>query len=82
MMALVVKNSPTSAGDVRNSGSVPGLGRSPGGGHGNPFQYSWLENPVNTGDGQAIVYRVTKTWTRLKQLSMHRYIAEYICLFI
>ena len=56
MVALVVKNLPASAGDVRNSGSVPGLGRSPGGGHGNPFQYSWLENPMDTGHWQAIVY--------------------------
>ena len=44
-MVLVVKNPPTSAGDVRDLGSIPGLGRSPGGGHGNPLQYSCLENP-------------------------------------
>ena len=62
-MALAVKNLPASARDVRNSGSVPGLERSPGGGHGNPFQYSWLQNPMDTGDLQAIAYRVIKTWT-------------------
>ena len=61
-MALAVKNLPASARDVRNSGSVPGLERSPGGGHGNPFQYSWLQNPMDTGDLQAIAYRVIKTW--------------------
>ena len=44
-MVLVVKNPPTSVGDIRDMGSTPGLGRSPGGGHGNPFQYSCLENP-------------------------------------
>ena len=44
-VALVVKNSPASAGDLRNSGSIPRSGRSPGGGHGNPLFYSCLENP-------------------------------------
>ena len=45
--ALVVKNLPANAGDVRHSGSVPGLGRSPGGGHDNPLQYSCLENSMD-----------------------------------
>ena len=44
---LVVKNLPTNAGDLRDSGSTPGSGRSPGGGHGNPLQYSCLENPMD-----------------------------------
>ena len=44
-MALVVKNPPANAGDVRDAGSIPGSGRSSGGGHGNPPQYSCLENP-------------------------------------
>ena len=44
-MALVVKNPPANAGDVRDTGLIPGLGRSPGEGHGNPLQYSCLENP-------------------------------------
>ena len=44
-MALVVKNLPVNAGDMKDLGSIPGPGRSPGGGHGNPFQYSCLENP-------------------------------------
>ena len=43
-MTLVVKNLPAKAGNVRNAGLIPGLGRSPGGGHGNPLQYSCLEN--------------------------------------
>ena len=47
--ALVVKNLPANAGDVRDVGLVPGAGRSPGGGHGNPLQYSCLENPHGQG---------------------------------
>ena len=46
-MVLVVKNPPANAGDIRDASSVPGLERSPGGGHGNPFQYSCLENPMD-----------------------------------
>ena len=46
-MALVVKNLPANAGDTRDSDSVPGLGRSPGEGKGNPLQYSYLENPMD-----------------------------------
>ena len=45
----VVKNLPANAGDVRDTGSIPGLGRSPGGEHGNPLQYSCLEYPVDGG---------------------------------
>ena len=48
--ALVVRNLPANAGDIRDPGSVLGFGRSPGGGHGNPLQYSCLENPMNRGD--------------------------------
>ena len=48
-MALEVKNLTANAGDLREVGSIPGSGRSPGGGHGNPFQYSCLENPVDRG---------------------------------
>ena len=44
-VALVIKNSPANAGDLRDVGSIPELGRSPGGGHGSPLQYSCLENP-------------------------------------
>ena len=62
-MALVVKNWPANAGDVRDAGSIPGSGRSPGGGNSNPLQYSCLENPMDRGAWQAIVHRVTKSWT-------------------
>ena len=57
----MVKNLPAIAGDVRDLGSIPGLGRSPGGGHGNPLQYSCLENPMDRGVWWATVYRVTKS---------------------
>ena len=70
-MALVVKNLPANAGDIRDVDSVPGLGRSPEGGHGNPFQYSCLENPMDRGVWRATVHTVAKSWTWLKQLSMH-----------
>ena len=60
-MALVVKNLPANAGDIRDVGSIPGSGRSPEGGHGNPFQYSCLENPMDRGAFWAIVHRVTQS---------------------
>ena len=56
-------------GDVRDVGSIPGSRRSPGGGHGNPLQCSCLENPLDRGACRATVHRVSKSWTRLKQLS-------------
>ena len=64
-MALVVKNLPANAnaGDVRDTGSIPGSGRSYGGGHGNPLQYSCLENPVDRGAWQATVHGVVKSLT-------------------
>ena len=57
-MALVVKNPPVNAGDVRDVGLIPEWERSPGGGHGNPLQYSCLENPMDRGAWRAIVHRV------------------------
>ena len=65
----MVKNSPANAGYVRDAGSVPGLGRSPGGGHGNPLQYSCLENPMDRGTCQATAPRVAQSRTWLKPLS-------------
>ena len=67
----MVKNSPANAGDIKDLGSIPGSGRSPGEGHGNPLQYSCLENPMDTGAWGATVHRVAKSQTWLKQLSMH-----------
>ena len=62
-VALVVKNLPANAGDVRDGGSIPGLGRSPGGGHGYPLQYSCLENPMDRGAWWATVHGVAKSQT-------------------
>ena len=67
-VALVVKNAPANAGDLRDVGSIPGLGRSPGAGHGNPLQYSCLENLMDRTAWWATVHRVPKSWTRLKRL--------------
>ena len=60
-MSLVVKNPSVSAGDLRDTGSVPESGRSAGGGSGNPLQYSCLESPMDTGAGQATVHRVARS---------------------
>ena len=62
-VVLVVKNPPANAGDIRDAGLIPGLGRWPGGGHGNPLQYSCLENPMDREAWQVVVHRVAKSWT-------------------
>ena len=62
-VAVRVKNSPANAGDIRDVGLIPGSGRSPGGGHGNPLQYSCLENPKEGGAWRATVHEVAKSWT-------------------
>jgi len=59
-VVLVVKNLPANAEDVRNMGSIPGLGRSPGGGNGNPLQYACLGNPTDIEAWQATVGGITK----------------------
>ena len=68
----MIKNLLASAGAAGdgNVGSIPGSGRSPGGGHGNPLQYSCLENPMDRGAWRARVHGVTKSWTHL---STHTY---------
>ena len=68
----VVKNPPDSAGDVKDGGTVPGLRRSPEGGHGNPLQYSCLENPKDREAWEATVCGVTKSQTQLKQFRLLR----------
>ena len=65
-VALVGKNLPANAEDVRDVSSIPGLGRSLGEGHGNPLQYSCLDNPMDRGALQATVGRVAKSKTQLK----------------
>ena len=59
-MVLIVKNPSANAGDIKDTGLIPGLGRSPGGGHGNPLQYLCLENPMDRGAWRAIAHRVAK----------------------
>ena len=65
-MALEVQNTLANAGDIRDIGSNPGLGRFPGEGNGNPLQSSFLENPIDRGTWQATVHRVSQNQTQLK----------------
>ena len=67
----MVKKLPANGGDERDAGSISGLGRSPGEGHGNPLQYSCLENPLDRGAWQATVHGIVKSQTYLERLSMH-----------
>ena len=67
----MVKNPPANAGDVRDMSLIPEWGRSPGGGHGNPLQYSCLENPMDRGAWQATVPRFAKSRLQLKRLTTH-----------
>ena len=69
-VVLVVKNLPANAGDMRDTCSISVGGRSPGGEHGNPLEYSCLENPMDRGAWQATVYSVAKSQTQLKWLSL------------
>ena len=68
-LALVVKNLPVNAGDIRDVGTMPGSGRSPEGGYGNELQYSCLENPMDRRAWRATVHRVAKSRTRLSNLA-------------
>ena len=61
----MVKNLPSNAGDRRDTGSIPGLGRSPGEGNDNPLQYSYLENPMDREPGQSTAHEVAKNQTQL-----------------
>ena len=87
-VALVVKNLPANAGDVRDAGSIPESEGFPGGGNGNPLQYSCLKNPMDRGAWWATIHRVAKSWIRLKDLAythtpfiMLQYIFFYTQLF-
>ena len=70
-VVLVVKNPPANGGNSRDVGLIPRSGRSCGGGHGNPLQYSFLENPMDRGVWRAMVPRVTKSWPQLERLSTY-----------
>ena len=72
--ALVVKNPPASVGDLRKVGSIPGLERSRGGGHGTPLQNSSLENPMDRGAWPAAVHRTAQSQTWLKHLNIHAHV--------
>ena len=63
-MTVEVKNPPANARDLRDLGLIPGLGKSPGEGNDNPFQYSCLENPMDRGAWQATVHGIAKSWTQ------------------
>ena len=65
------KNLPANAGNLRDTGLIPGLERSPGGGHGNPFHYSCLKNPMGRKAWWVIVHTITKSLIQLKWLSTH-----------
>ena len=65
-VALVVKNPPANAENIKDVGWIAGSGRSPGGGHGNPLQYSFQDDPMNRGAWWAVVHRVPQSQTQLK----------------
>ena len=65
-VVVVVKNPPANAGDTKDPGAAPGLGKSPGEGNGNPLQYSCLENSMDRGAWWATVHWVAKRWTQLR----------------
>ena len=73
-MALVVKNPPVTVGDIRDAGSVLGLGRAPGEGNGNPWQYSCLENPMDRAAWKTIVHRSQRVW--------HDWECTHVCIFM
>ena len=70
-VVLVVKKPPCNAGDLREAGSVLGMERSPGGGRGNPLQFSCPENPMDRGAWQVMVHGITESQTQQKWLSRH-----------
>ena len=67
----MIKDTPANAGDRRDVVSIPGSGRSPGGGHGNPLQYSCLGNPMEREAWWATVHGIAKRWAQLKLLSLN-----------
>ena len=77
-LALAVKNTHVTTQETWDPGSIPGSGRFPGGGHGNPLQYSCLKNPMHRGVWQATVRGVTKSSTWLEELSMQAHTMQYV----
>jgi len=78
----VIKNLPANAEDAGHVGSIPGSGGAPGGGNGNPLQYSCLGNPTDRGAWCATVQRVAKSWTRLSRAEKERVLASTYCVTI
>ena len=74
--ALVVKNLPDNAGDIRDAGSNPGLGRSPEEGNGDPVQYPCLERSMDRGAQWAVVHGVAQSQTRLSTCAHMHYVGE------
>ena len=74
LVGSVVKNLPAKAGDTGDAGSIPVLGRSPGGGNGNPFQYFCMGNPMDRGAWNATVHGVIKNQTGLNEHARYAYI--------
>ena len=70
-VVLVIRNLPANAGDLRDMSLISGSGRSCRGGHGNPLQFSCLENPMDRGAWRAIVYKIAKSWRRLSTNTFH-----------
>ena len=81
-LVLVVKNPPAHAGDLRDVGLIPGLGRSPGGGDGSPLHYSCPENPMDRGAWQGAVRQRAKSWTCLRRLSAPQHIDQVTWLLL
>ena len=77
----MVKTPSGNAEDLRDMGSIPRSGRFPGARHGNPLQYSCLENPMDRGGWWATVHRVAKSQTRLKRFSGRLYIWNLTCYY-
>ena len=81
-VAVVVKTPPANAGDIRDTGSIPWLGRSLRGGHSNPLQHSCRENPIDREDWRATIQRIAKSQTQSKWLSMHIWWLRLLSTFI
>ena len=78
-MVQLVKNPPANVGDM---GSIPGVGRSPGGGNGNPLQYSCLENPMDRGAWRATVHWVAKSQSRLRTPLLPSFLIVFSLIFV
>ena len=73
----MVKNPPANAGDIGDLGLIPGLGRSPGGGHGHSLQYSCQENPIDRGTWWDTVHRVTKNLIYIESYDIYNFISVF-----